>query len=99
MAVLSAVLLGAEMNFAEEPILGAREQVPEVSASISGNTWHIKGDFKGYSTKDGRNGTWIFYVMVTPKETINYYEATTSATPSNNHNIALPEKFVEKEKK
>ena len=37
--------------------------------------------------------------MVTPKGTINYYEATTSATPSNNHNIALPEKFVEKEKK
>lgn len=99
MAVLSAVLLGAEMNFAEEPIPGAREQVPEVSASRSGNTWHIKGDFKGYSTKDGRNGTWIFYVMVTPKGTINYYEATTSATPSNNHNIALPEKFVEKEKK
>lgn len=99
MAILSAVLLGAEMNFAEEPIPGVREQVPEVSGFKSGNTWHIKGDFKGYSTKDGRNGTWIFYVMVTPKGTINYYEATTSVAPSNNHNIALPEKFVEKEKK
>ncbi len=96
MSVLSAVLLGAEIDFNHT----GPGEVPKISAFTQDDKkWHIKADFDSFNTKDGRNGTWVFYVMVTPKGTINYYEATTSATPSNNHNIALPEKFVEKEKK
>ena len=90
MSILSAVLLGAEMNFTSTEL----GEIPSISASRGAdNKWHIHADFVGYSTKDNRNGTWVFYVMVTPKGTINYYETITSEEAKNTHSIALPNGF------
>lgn len=94
MSVLSAVLLGADMAFGDNPGPG---QVPTISTFEEGKTWRIKADFDGYSTKQG-NGTWVFYVMVTPKGTIKYYETETSMNAGNTHNISngLPDEFKRK---
>ena len=94
MAVLSAVLLGADMEFGDNPGPG---QVPTIKRTSEGGTWRIKADFDGYSTKKG-NGTWVFYVMVTPKGTINYYETETSMNAGNTHDISegLPKEFKRK---
>ena len=91
MSVLSAVLLGADMAFGDNPGPG---QVPTISTFEQDKTWRIKADFDGYSTKQG-NGTWVFYVMVTPKGTIKYYETETSMNAGNTHNISngLPDEF------
>ena len=96
MSVLSAVLLGADMAFGDNPGPG---QVPKISAFTQDDKkWHIKADFDSFNTKDGRNGTWVFYVMVTPKGTIKYIETTTSEGASNTHNISegLPDIFKRK---
>lgn len=94
MSVLSAVLLGADMEFGDNPGKG---QVPTIRRTREGGTWRIMADFDGYSTKKG-NGTWVFYVMVTPKGTINYYETETSMNAGNTHNISegLPDIFKRK---
>ena len=94
MSVLSAVLLGAEIDFNHT----GPGEVPKISAFEEGKTWRIKADFDSFSTKDGRNGTWVFYVMVTPKGTIKYIETTTSEGASNTHNISdgLPDEFKRK---
>ena len=94
MSVLSAVLLGADMAFGDNPGPG---QVPTISTFEEDKTWRIKADFDGYSTKQG-NGTWVFYVMVTPKGTIKYYETETSMNAGNTHNISngLPNEFKRK---
>ena len=94
MSVLSAVLLGAEIDFNHT----GPGEVPKISAFEEGKTWRIKADFDSFNTKDGRNGTWVFYVMVTPKGTIKYIETTTSEGASNTHNISngLPDEFKRK---
>ena len=94
MSVLSAVLLGAEIDFNHT----GPGEVPKISAFEEGKTWRIKADFDSFNTKDGRNGTWVFYVMVTPKGTIKYIETTTSEGASNTHNISegLPDIFKRK---
>lgn len=95
MSVLSAVLLGAEIDFNHT----GPGEVPKISAFTQDDKkWHIKADFDSFNTKDGRNGTWVFYVMVTPKGTIKYIETTTSEGASNTHNISdgLPDEFKRK---
>lgn len=95
MSVLSAVLLGAEIDFNHT----GPGEVPKISAFTQDDKkWHIRADFDSFSTKDGRNGTWVFYVMVTPKGTIKYIETTTSEGASNTHNISdgLPDEFKRK---
>ncbi len=95
MSVLSAVLLGAEIDFNHT----GPGEVPKISAFTQDDKkWHIKADFDSFNTKDGRNGTWVFYVMVTPKGTIKYIETTTSEGASNTHNISegLPDIFKRK---
>lgn len=66
------------------------------ASTTKSNTTNISGNGFYYYVSEGEGtgkGTWVFYVMVTPKGTIKYYETTTSMDAKNTHDIALPNGF------